>query len=276
MLRRPPPNNRAQKPRGFSYPYFSIVNCSGSSTGAPNVDVDLGAGGGAAFGLGTAIARGGVALARTSGVSDGLGEVFFFGVGDFSPVAFFFFFGFGEVSFAGDFLAFGFGVAFGVSLGVGDTSDSSAGVFLAFAFGFGAGEVDFFFLCGEVFGFGVGVGESSVTARAFRTRGDFSSSGDCAWRTKPPTTALSARKVGKQTRKRTTAAQRNRVLRPINRQRNQNSVNYAGCIADSDASGLPRLSRSRRRIAFNLPPRSKNKQVRYIHVSRMMIDASAR
>jgi len=201
------------------------------------------------------------------------------GLGDFSPVVFFFFFDFGEVSLAAaDFFAFAFGVASGVWLGVGDVSDSSLDVFfaLASAFGFGDGERGFFFLRGEVFGFGVGVGESSVTARAFRTRGDLSSSGDCAWRTKPPTTALSARKVGKQTRKRTTAAQRNRVLRPINRQRNQNSVNYAGCIADSDVSGLPRLSRSRRRIAFNLPPRSKNKQVRYIHVSRMMIDASAR
>jgi len=57
---------------------------------------------------------------------------------------------------------------------------------------------------------------------------------------------------------------------------NEIKNDYAGCIADADSSDLPRLSRSRRRIAFNLPPRSKNKQVRYIHVSRMMIDASAR
>jgi hypothetical protein len=71
-------------------------------------------------------------------------------------------------------------------------------------------------------------------------------------------------------------AQRNRVLRPINLQRNQYFADYAGCIAGSDVLDLPRLSRSRRRIAFNLPPRSKNKQVRYIHVSKMMIDASAR
>ena len=71
-------------------------------------------------------------------------------------------------------------------------------------------------------------------------------------------------------------AQRNRVLSAINRQRNQNFVNHAGCIAGSDPSALPRLSRSRRRIAFNFPPRSKNKHVRYIHVSRMIIDANAR
>jgi hypothetical protein len=182
VLRWLPPNNRAQKPRGFSYPYFSIVNCSGSSTGAPRADVDLDAGGGGAFGLGTAIARGGEALARTSGVSDGFGEAFFFGVGDFSSVVFFFFFDFGETSLAAAFFAFAFGVASGVLLGVGDASDSSAGVFFAFDFGFGEGEVDFFFLCDEGFGLGVGLGDSSaeVAARAFKTRVGFSSSVDCA------------------------------------------------------------------------------------------------
>ena len=110
----PPPNSRSQNPRGFSYPYFSIVNCSGSSTGAAKADFALGAGGGGALGLGTAIARGGVALARTAGVSDGFGELFFFffGLGDLSavglfPVTAFFFFAFEEGSFAGDFLGFG-------------------------------------------------------------------------------------------------------------------------------------------------------------------------
>lgn len=195
MLRWPPPNNRAQKPRGFSYPYFSIVNCSGSSTGAPDADVDLasgrvrptggpGAGGGGALGLGTAIARGGEAFARASGVSDGLGEAFFFRVGDFSPVVFFFFFDFGEVSLTAAFFAFAFGVASGVSLGVGDASDSLAGVFFFFGLAVGDGDADFFFLCGEVFGFGVGLGDSSAddefTARALRTGSGFSSSVGCA------------------------------------------------------------------------------------------------
>ena len=111
-----------------------MVNCSGSSTGALNEDVDLvsgrvrptgglGAGGGGALGLGTAIARGGDAPPRTSGVSDGFDEFFFFGVGDFSPVFFFFFFDLGNVSLAGDFFDFAFGVASGVSLGVGDASE---------------------------------------------------------------------------------------------------------------------------------------------------------
>ena len=202
------------------------------------------------------------------------------GLGDFSAAVFFFFFGFGEGSFSTVFFfAFGFGVASGVSLGVGDASGSSAGVFLTFAFGFGDGdgEDDFFFLWGDVFDLGVGVGDSSeFTARAFRTRVGFSSSVGCARRTKPPVTALSARKVVSQTRKRTTAAQRIRVSRAINRQRSQNFANYAGCIAGSDISDLPRFSRSRRRMAFNLPPSSRNKQVRYIQVSKMMIDASAR
>jgi len=151
------------------------VSCSGSSTGAANADFALGAGGGGALGLGTAIARGGGALARTSGVSDGFVEAFLCGVGDF-----FFFFPFGGVSFAGDFFNFAFAVASGVSLGDGDASDASLGVFFLFAFGEGDG--DFCFLCGDVFALGVGVGDSSVdlTARALRTGMLFSSSVCCA------------------------------------------------------------------------------------------------
>jgi hypothetical protein len=108
------------------------------------------------------------------------------GAGDFSALVFFFFFPFGDASFAGDFFAFGFGLASGVSLGVGEASDSSAGVFRAFAFGFGEGDGDdaFFFLCGEVLSFGVELGDSSgdgeFTARAFRIRVGFSWSVCCA------------------------------------------------------------------------------------------------
>ena len=148
-------------------------------------EVALGIGGGGAFGLGTAIARGGETVVRTSGVSDCFGEVFLCGLGDLSPAVFFFFFVLGEGSFSAVFfLAFGFGV--GVSLGVGEASSSSVGVFLAFAFGFGEGDGEdaFFFLCGEVFGFGVGLGDSSgadeFTARAFRIRVGFSWSVCCA------------------------------------------------------------------------------------------------
>src|SRR5947208_3984613 len=118
-----------------------MVNCSGSSTGAARADFalasepalpagGLGTGGGGALGLGTAIARGGNALVRTSGVSDGLGDFFLCGLGDFSAVDFFFFFAFGDVSFSALFFL-AFGVASGVSLGVGDASDSSTGFFFA-------------------------------------------------------------------------------------------------------------------------------------------------
>ena len=142
------------------------------------VDVDLGNGGGGGFGLGTAIARGGGAVAPTGGVSDDLADERLCGVGDFSGpgLAFFFFFDFDIASFAADF--FGFAVASGVSLGVGEVADSSAGVF--FFLGFGAGVGDFF-LCAELFGFGVGVGDSSVVdeARAFKNFSRFSSSVVC-------------------------------------------------------------------------------------------------
>jgi len=160
--------------------------------------VDWGAGGGCALGLGTAIARSALGVGFTGGVSDGFGEAFLCGLDDFSLAVFFFFFDFG-VSFAGDFLGFGCVVASGVSLGVGDASASSVGVFLFLGFGEGDGESEvrgpsrtgvalaldgrfFFFLCGEVFDFAVGVGDSSeeLTARAFRIRGDFSSPLCCA------------------------------------------------------------------------------------------------
>ena len=158
-----------------------MVNCSGSSTGAASADLarGMGEGGGGAAGLGTATARGGVTAARASGVSEGFAEIFFFGLGEldglFPGVAlFFFFFPFSDGSFVGDFFALGFGVASGVSLGLGDSSDSSAGVFFGFAFFFGDGEADaaFFFLMGDVFSFGVAVGVFSLapesTARALR------------------------------------------------------------------------------------------------------------
>ena len=121
------------------------------------------------------MARGGVAVSRGSGVSDGLKTLFFFfGVGDFSAaVVFFFFFPFGDGSFTEDFFGFGLALASGVSLGVADASDASAGDFLFFALGDG----DFFVLCGELFDFGVGVGDSSAefTACALRMGVVFSS-----------------------------------------------------------------------------------------------------
>lgn len=130
------------------------MSCSGcSSTGAASADfarATLGDGG--AFGLGTAIARGGVAVACASGVSEGFGDVFLFGLVDSKPdrpfpgVDFFFFLPLGELSFAGDFFAFGFVKASGVSRGVADASDSSLAVFFFFDFADGDSVSDFFFL----------------------------------------------------------------------------------------------------------------------------------
>ena len=139
---------------------------------------------------------------RTSGVSEGFAEGFLLGVGvsevraalalalSFPAVVFFFFFPFGEASFAGDFFGFGCVVAAGVSLGVADASGSSVGDFFFFGVGEGSdfsaedffgldflfgdedGEVFFFFLAGEAFDFGEGVGVFSLagesTARAFK------------------------------------------------------------------------------------------------------------
>jgi len=140
----------------------------------------LGAGGGCALGLGTGIARGALGVGFSGGASDGLGEVFLCGLGDLSLAVFFFFFDFDEGPLVGLFFGFGWLVGSGVSLGVGDASASSLGVF--FFFGFTVGDGDFLFLCGEVFGFGARVGDSSaeLTARAFRIRGDFSSPLCCA------------------------------------------------------------------------------------------------
>ena len=49
-------------------------------------------------------------------------------------------------------------------------------------------------------------------------------------------------------------------------------------VAGAGARGatLRIFSRSRRMMAFNLPPNNNSRQVRYIHVSSTMMDASAR
>ena len=120
-----------------------------------------------------------------------MAELFFFlELGDFSGLDFFFFLDCGDVSSSADFF-FAFGVASGVSLGAGDSSAVSLGVFFFFGFGDGVVESEvraalaldgrfFFFLCADDFAFGEGVGVSSsdvdLTARALRTGGDFSSS----------------------------------------------------------------------------------------------------
>ena len=173
------------------------------------------------------MARGGVAFSRGSGVSDGFVEAFFFGAGDFSAVpVFFFFFPLGDGSLVADFFGVGFALCSGVSLGLAEASDSFDGDF--FFLGEDGGDGDFF-LCADVFGFAVGVGVSSSEFTACARRiGIVFSSVCCAWRTKVPMIALSARKL--QTPNRPTAAQRNRLFRPINsRTRLRGLRSYFSC-----------------------------------------------
>lgn len=120
----------------------------------------------------------------------------------------------------------------------------------------------------------MGVGDSESTGRAFRI--GFPSSVCCACETKTPVSAPSAQNVINQTRKRTTESQRNRVFGAINPATKIKNEFYARSAAGSEGAAFTLASRSRRRIAFNFPPSSRNKQVRYIQVSKMMIDASAR
>lgn len=220
-----------------------MVNCSGSSTGAADVVVDLGAGG--ALGVGTATARGADPAGRAEGVSEGFGKCFvtsgvsfssgvgffaFFPLGvSFFLLAVFFFAAFAFAVGLGDFFGFvSSAVTSGVSLGfafaeevfflcgdaspfglgLGDSSDVSSGVFDGF--GFGVGNVFFFAL----FFFGVGdlLGDGDGVTCAFTAsaRLGFSSSASCARRS-VAMIALTATAVRNKTRKRTTAAQRNRA-----------------------------------------------------------------
>lgn len=263
-------------------PDFSITTCALSS--------------GDAAGFATGIARGSGAVGRAIGDGDAFTDSVFFGLGVFSGSA---------ASFAFAFLVFDFGVglflavdlcfvvfAFAVGLGfsVGDGDDSSrsdstaAGLDLAFGFGlgFGSGDdavfflpVDFFFvpLC-----FGVGLGDSSDTGeeavRVFRKSSRFRFSSSCAHRI-VPRIALSATAVANQRRRRTTGAERNREKNAINP---EGFRDQATCVTGAGVASFASRwrSRSRRRMAFNLPPTRSSKQVRYIQVSNMIIEASAR
>ena len=147
------------------------MSCSGSWAGAASADLARGIGGGGAAGLGTAMARGGVAVCRGSGVSGGFAApFFFFAIGDFSGDApFFRFFPLADGSLVEDFFGAGFALGSGVSLGVADASAFFDADF--FFFGVADGVGDFFFFSAELFGLGIGVGDSSAgfTACARRT-----------------------------------------------------------------------------------------------------------
>jgi hypothetical protein len=159
----------------------------------------------------------------------------------------------GAIDASGDATGFGDGDSFGD--GVGDAFD----FFFpdkTFAFFFFAGVgvffgVGFFFL-GDGFGFGLGglLGVGDVFAAA----SGFSSDETCA---EAGVTAKTLAIISHK-QKRATAH--------VTKKESQ-----AGCSAGAE---FPR-SCSRRRIAFSFPPSNSNKQVRYIQVSRMIMEASA-
>ena len=131
-----------------------------------------------------------------------------------------FFFVGGDSLVLRDFRAFALGLFFGA--GVGDSSSSACFALCGAGVSLGEGFAVAFFLCFAVFGFAVGLGDSSgdvdAAARAFRNcaRFSFSSSVSCAW-TSVPMIPLSASKVASQRRKRNTAAKRNRAGGAIKR-----------------------------------------------------------
>lgn len=259
-------------------PDFSITTCARSS--------------GDAAGLVTGIARGSGAVGRSIGVGDAFANSALFGLGVLSGSAAFFAFAVLVLDFgAGLFLAvdlcfdvFDFAVGLGFSVGDGaDSSDSdspAAGLGFAFAFGFDSGDevfflpVDFFFF---TFCLGVGLGDSSGSVeeavRVFRKSSRFRFSSSCARRI-VTRIALSATAVVNQRRRRATGAERNREKNAIN----PGLSGQAACVPGTGTGSVASRWRclSRRRIAFNFPPTRRSKQVRYIQVSSMIMDANAR
>lgn len=236
-----------------------------------------------------------VAFALPFAVFFGVGDAFFFRVDFFCPA---FAFGVG----LGDFFAFRKAVVgSGVSLGFGfGLLSSSSDFFAAFAFAIGLGDssgpadppVSSLDLCSTRFAFAIGLGDlfgvgdevRCVVCGFFGDSSCLPSSSllTCA-RRRLPTIALSASAVASQRRKRTTAAERNRARGAINsRKRLLANLFEAQSQAGRAAGVIPRAalsrmrSRSRRRIAFNFPPRSRSRQVKYIQVSSTIIDANAR
>ncbi len=202
-------------------------------------------------------------------------------------------FGFGLLSSSSDFFAaFAFAIGLGDSSGTADAPVSSLDLcFTGFAFAIGLGDL-----------FGVGDEVRCVVCRFSGDSSRLPSSSllTCA-RRRLPTIALSASAVASQRRKRTTAAERNRARGAINSRkrllanlfgvRSQLASSRGALVANPSeaqsqagrpAGVAPRAvlsrmrSRSRRRIAFNFPPRSRSKQVKYIQVSSTIIDANAR
>ena len=190
---------------------------------------------------------------------------FGFGVGSSSASPDFFAPDFALLFGAGDSSGSGVGLFFGRGVGVGFDFGSLLDLDLRFAgFGFAVGS-----------GVSVGAGEATarISSRALVRASRFFFSSSVNWAlTKVATIALRARTVPRKTRSRITGRERNRGERGDQPRRPFGG--QAGCGVA--ATALAALSRSRRRIAFSFPPRSKSKQVRYIQVISTMMEASAR
>ena len=155
-----------------------------------------------------------------------------------------FFFAGGDSLGLRDFRAFTLGLFFG--LGVADSSSSARFAFFVSGVSLGEGFAVVLFLCVAVFGFAVGLGDSSgdvdVVARAFKNcaRFSFSSSVSCAW-TSVPMIPLSTSIAASQRRKRNTTAKRNRAARAINPRTLSSTLPAVAGLSES--SGLGRNSR---------------------------------
>ena len=291
----------------------TAIACGGGGVGLSDGTRDSsGVGLGLFSGFGVALASE-VALALPFAVFFGVGDAFFFRVDFFFP-AFAFGVGLGDF-FAFRKAVVGSGVSLGLGFGLlSSSSDFFAAVAFAIGLGDSSGTADTpvssLDLCSTGFAFAIGLGNlfgvgDEVRCAVCRFFGDSSrlpssSLLTCA-RRRLPTIALSASAVASQRRKRTTAAERNRARGAINSRkrllanlfgvRSQLASSRGALVANPSeaqsqaeraAGVVPRAvlsrmrSRSRRRIAFNFPPRSRSKQVKYIQVSSTIIDANAR
>lgn len=164
----------------------------------------------------------------------------------------------------GDGDGFGDGDFFGDA--VGDVLDFffADGLGEAFAFFFFPAPADFFgvafFFLGEALALGVGdflgLGDLAGVGELSAAASDFSSDATCADR------APAARRLA------ISSHEEKRATAHLTKKKSQ-----AGCGAGEESCTA--RSCSRRRIAFNFPPSSSNRQVRYIQVSRIIMEARA-
>ena len=157
----------------------------------------------------------------------------------------------------------------GTGVGDGDFFGDAAGDAFVFFFGDGLGDLFTFFFFFE----GVGV----FLAVAFFSSATLWASASVIW---PGSVKLSRRfqdfpqwKPARQRALRRETMQSTNTNKDDSPVRTSQKKSQAGCGAG--AAFCNSRSCSRRRIAFSFPPSNSNKQVRYIQVSKMMMEARA-